>query len=391
MLPFATIPHIIKTIGPEKYGVLSVATAINSYFIILADYGFNLSATKTVSVHRHNKEKLQEVYSVVMLIKIVILFISFAAIFLTLWLGVDQIEVWKIYIFTFFGVVGHALFPNWLFHGLETMKFATYVMVISKTLYTIGIFSFVDSKGDYILVPELYAASILLPAVWSFWYVNKMYGLVICRIPLKVFKTYMLDGWYTFVTRLYSNIYSSTNIILLDLFTDKSAVGNYAVAEKITQAISSVFTPLQQAFYPYLADIHEKSKQDFYQKFWGLTQIILVASVFLSSLALTMKNQLLRLVTGSVNEEVTSVLVLLLLSIIVSPFGAVFTNGMLIVNQGAVFEKTLRRSMLLNALIVVPLIKVLGSSGLALAYLIIQLFTVLTLYRLFKKLTTPAL
>ncbi|WP_083761127.1 oligosaccharide flippase family protein [Thermoanaerobacter italicus] len=65
VLPLLTVPYLVRVLGPEKYGLISFSQAFIQYFILLTDYGFNLSATRKISIYRDDKEKISEVSCII--------------------------------------------------------------------------------------------------------------------------------------------------------------------------------------------------------------------------------------------------------------------------------------------------------------------------------------
>ena len=76
ILPLLTLPYLVRTLGVENFGLVNFALSIIMYFHILVSFGFELSATREVSIHRENLDKVSEIFSAVMMIKTIFMFIS---------------------------------------------------------------------------------------------------------------------------------------------------------------------------------------------------------------------------------------------------------------------------------------------------------------------------
>lgn len=253
ILPLITLPYLVRVLGVEKYGLVMFAQSFIMFFHILVDYGFNLSATREIAVNRENKDKITEIYSSVMSIKIMLLAVSFGVLALV----VSSFEKFtpdtNLYFLTFLMVVGQALFPIWYFQGMERMKYITIINIFSRVIFTAAIFVFVHQEDDYILVPVLNGLGACVGSIYALWLVKTSFKQKFMFQHWKTISLHFKDSTRFFLSRVAVSIYTSANAFLLGLFTNNTMVGYYSIAEKLYRAIQSLYGPINQALYPYVA------------------------------------------------------------------------------------------------------------------------------------------
>lgn len=99
LIPLVTYPYLINTLGKNLYGVIIYSQAIVSYLAIFVNWGFNISATKYISINREDSKKINEIVSVVYIVKTLLLIIVFGFLFL-IFLFPEIREYKLLYIFT---------------------------------------------------------------------------------------------------------------------------------------------------------------------------------------------------------------------------------------------------------------------------------------------------
>ena len=280
-LPLLTLPYLVRVLGVENYGLVMFAQSFIMFFSILVDYGFNLSATREISVHRDDKEKVSEIYSSVMTIKVILIFLSFFILSVVVFSFEKFNQDKELYLITYLMVVGQGLFPIWYFQGLERMKYITGINIVSRVIFTIAIFIFVNETDDYILVPLLNGLGITIGSLYSLYLIKMSFKQQFKLQSFNSIKTHFKDSTDFFLSRVSVSIYTSANVFVLGLFTNNTMVGYYSIAEKLYQAIQGLYGPISQTLYPYVAK--EKSIALYKKIFLSVVaiNIIGVAFVFL--------------------------------------------------------------------------------------------------------------
>jgi len=281
ILPLLTLPYLVRVLGTEKFGLVMFAQAFIIFFNILVDYGFNLSATREISVNRENKNKLTEIYSSVMSIKFMLIGISFTILSIIIFSFENFSNNIDLYYLTFLWVIGQAIFPIWYFQGLEKMKYITIVNIVSKLIFTIAIFIFIRNEADYILVPILNGLGFIIGGILSLWILRKDFNQRFQIQSFKILIMYFKDSSQFFLSRISSVGYSNINTFLAGILLSPVFVTYYYLADKAVTVILALFSPIVQTIYPYLA---KKYNFIFLVKLVSILMVVSLLVVFLGYL-----------------------------------------------------------------------------------------------------------
>jgi PST family polysaccharide transporter len=259
IIPFITLPYLTRVLGVYNYGLVNFAIAFNTYFIIITDYGFNLSAVREISVNREDPHRVSEIFSSVMLIKGILATLSFCILLLVI-LNIPRFSVnWQVYIFAFGLVIGNVIFPTWFYQGMERMKYITVLNVLTNLIFLAAIFIFIKRPSDYLYVPLLQSMGTLTAGVISQWIIRTRFNVRFHLPPLRTVYETFRDSTQFFLSRVSVSIYTSSNSFFLGLFAGNTAVGYYSAAEKLYTAAQGLYSPLMQVTYPYMAKTRNRA------------------------------------------------------------------------------------------------------------------------------------
>lgn len=262
LFPLVTVPYLVRVLGADYFGLLAFAMAFIAYFMVLVDYGFNLTATKSLSIHQMDREKVAEIFSAVMTIKVFLVTAGLLIMSIVIFTHDRFYQDREIYFFTYGMVIGQAMFPVWLFQGLEKMKYIAYLNVLAKGIFTIAIFLFVNNQADYYLVPILNSLGFMVAGILSLYIVRTGLGIRFRRQGMATLRGYLIEGWSVFVSNLAISIYTTSVPFILGLAASNTAVGYFSAADKIMQAFKNMLAPVTQAFYPFVSKRVSASKED---------------------------------------------------------------------------------------------------------------------------------
>ena len=356
VLPLFLIPYLIQALGMEGFGIYAFIFAIATYGIKFSDYGFDLSATYHISLHKENQEKVNEIFSSVLFIKLTLalLFLLFLTIAT---FSIDKLYLYKELIFLSFGMlIGNIFLPLWYFQGVEKMRFIMYLNGFLKLSFFLLVLLFVKERTDLNLLIALHSITSIMVGILGLYLALKYFDVKLVKINKEKIYFYLKDGWYIFTSKIAVEFYSTTSTILVGLFVSPLILGYYAISVKIMAAIGNLFDPINRVLYPYLVGVYQMSNDNFVSRNKQLSLIILTIMVPISLLVFIFSEQILQIITGQKVAELNIYLLKVAsLMLIVFPYGGQLTNMMVTIKETKILNNILFTAAIMN-LVLAPIV-----------------------------------
>ena len=387
ILPLITFPYLTRVLGPEKFGLVAFATAFIAYFQMFTAYGFDLSATRQISINRDNNVQLSKIFSSVIFTKLLMLILSFLALSVIVF-SIDSFRSnWILYFFTFGLVIGsNFLMPSWFFLGMQKMKYISILNICASIIFTVSIFIFVRNSADYLYVPLINSIGSITIGIIAIRIVLKDFKIKI-NIPSKEdIKNQLKNGFHIFISTVAISFYTTSNVFVLGIFASSTLVGYYSVADKIIYMAIGLLGPISQSLYPHITSIANKSKEDAI-KFIKKIIIFVGSFTFLISIILFLgAGLILNILAG--NQYENSIIILRILSFV--PFIVGFSNVFGILFLIALgYAKRVSRVQFTVAicypLLLVPMTYYFKDIGTAISYLIVESVITLSFWKIYRN------
>jgi PST family polysaccharide transporter len=256
----AAIPYILHRIGPENFGIISVAYSSIMIFKVLVDYGFDISGVRLISRLQGDQQKTNNVFSNVFYIRFTIIILLGILLLLSTFFISAVDEHFSIYISTFLMLPGFVLQAIWVYTGAEKTKFIYIINLSMGLCYILGLLAFVKNENDYIYVPLIQSLAIISSGILSQIILIRKLNIRFTKLDIHSIYLQFKEGYPTFFANLGINLYRNSSVIILSFFVPKEVTGLYAAAERVIKALQNLLSPLTNALFPMLSRISSEDQ-----------------------------------------------------------------------------------------------------------------------------------
>lgn len=386
IFPLITLPYLVRVLGPEKYGLVSFASAFAAYFTILTDYGFNLSATQEISINRNDTNRIAEIFSSVFTLKILFFCLSSLIFFVVIFLVPQFHEHLLLFFVSFFSVLGTALFPLWFYQGIEKMNYILVITVSVRVIITVLIFVFIQNENDFVKLATLNTTAQFVIGLFGLMIVLKKFQINYFIPKVALLKEQLKAGWNLFLSTVWINLYTTSNVFILGLFAPANVVGYFAAADKIRMAFQGILSPMSQSVFPYVNKLLSESYERFISFNKKLFKIALTVGMIISIILFLFAVPLVNLVLGK--DYQSSILVLKIIAwlpLVIFLSNVLGIQTMLPLNKQKSFAIILFFAAVINLILSFILVPKYFEIGTSISVLVTEIFVTMGFFVFIKK------
>ncbi len=253
-VPLATMPFLTRVLGPAAWGHLAAIQALALTLSIIVEYGFQYTATRSITLQRSSPSSINRIVSEVATAKI-ILSVTAAAMGAVVYIAIPAFrESWQMFIWGLAYSILLGWSPIWFFQGMERLERAASIEVASKIASAALIFLVVRGPDDAVLVLVAQAATTALATAVNLVRVHRAAGAPV--LGLAAARRSLVDGFPLFLYRAVITVYAAGSTAVLRGMATSVEAGNYANADRLSSAAKSLIVPVGQVMFPKISRLH---------------------------------------------------------------------------------------------------------------------------------------
>lgn len=387
LVPLITLPYLTRTLGVIEYGVLNLALSIIQYAILFTNFGFNLSTTQYIAIHRNNPLLISRAFWETILAKSLLMVLSFI-ILLGLTLHIESFYKirWIIYILSL-QIISTTFDPIWFFQGIEKLSKVSLINSAIRFLNIPLLILLVHSATDIEKAAFVQSLITILVMITNLYFVYQEKIISFIKIRQLYIKKTIILSLPIFVGTAAISLYNTSTPIILGTVNDYQEVGIYSASFKIRGAITGIFVVLGQVFYPRVNHLFSQNLDKGYRFIRKMIFCLLPITILGFFLFYFIVPNIVPFILGQDFEKTSLTLKIMAPMMILTPYAIMFSNYLLLPLK---FKKTYYTIPLITGCIhllyTIPLSHLYGAIGASWAILTTETISfLLLLYFSLKK------
>lgn len=381
ILSFMLIPFLLRMLGPSSYGMIAFMQAIMGYFILCVSYGFNLMAPRDLA--QADADEISRIFSMYfwsMVLLCVGVTVCFVPAYAFLGAAFSDGADWPLFFAVYTSVIGTVIFPVWYFQGIQQMLYITVLNFLGRTATMVGIFVFVRGPDDYVLAAFLLSCTSMFAGAFSWKFIYEIHPGILRRPVWADMKQAYRDGREIFLSLLASNLYTTSDVVILGVLTNPTVVGYYSGADKLITCIKQTVSAVNSAVYPYVSRVMRESKEEAFLFLRRQLLVYIVCGIIGGAVLYVISPWGVPFLLGErYIDSIGPLQIMAFVPLVVAMSNVMGYETMLPLGLEKIYSRVLIAASILNLMIIIPLISWGGAEGTAWAMLVTESFVTIAM------------
>lgn len=257
VFPLLTLPYLTRVLSMDAYGVAVYVKASVNYLQLFIDFGFGLSAVRSIVLTGGDKKQIGCITGTVILGKGILVILSAIIVAVAITFVPILNDYSNLVWLSFISVILSVFLLDFLFQGMEQMSILSMRFVAMKALSTVLTFVLVKEDADLLLIPLLDISSTVVAIVLTIPCVRRL-NIRIHMVSFNdVFYSFRVSAVY-FISNTATTAFGALNTLIIGIMLPVADVAIWSVALQLIGAAQSFYTPILNGMYPQMVALRSR-------------------------------------------------------------------------------------------------------------------------------------
>ena len=356
--------YVARYLGPANFGLLSYAASFVGLFATISTLGLdNIVIRELVKDEKKRDELLGTTFVLKIIGSIFVLIIIVIAVRFT---NNDDFTNLLIFIIVIGTIFQSFNVINFYFQSKVLSKYTVYAQIFSSIICAairVVLIYFNMSLIYFVIVSLL--QSIILASGFVAMYIKQKLNLFSWRPKLDLAKKLLGDSWPLILSGIAISIYMKIDQVMIKNMLDAKAVGNYAVAVRLSEVWYFIPMAITNSLFPAIINAKKISEKLYYERLQKLYDLMTWLAIGIALPIMFLSNDIIKLLFGEKYESAAIVLTVYIWNSIIVFYGVVKSTQMLANNiqwYGLVCTSIGAASNIILNLVLIPRYLILGAA-----------------------------
>lgn len=293
---FIAILYLARILGTSGFGLYSLGLAMGATLWGIADAGVTGYGLREVA---KNRDRAGELLSSLNSMRIFMAILILLLLSITLFLLDMPTEKKNIFLLGSLYILAYSISPDWVFQGLEEMRYLVVGKLAISLSFLAAIFLIVKDPANVFIAILFFAISHLIGGLTLLFILSKKFKINFAlRISIAPLWKHFKESFFFFLGGNITNLGKYIPIFLISIFSTNAQLGIFSASYRLIMIFFAVGNIVTLGIYPMLSNLYSKDMKAFYRLHGTYQNLVIFIGLPLAIGGMLLSNDIILLLFG---------------------------------------------------------------------------------------------